>query len=250
MNIARDLFTKTLVYHLYQEAAHRYHWKYVLPKIQEIELEGLKFDVSQLSPKIRNRLLSGAYEAYEKQMCRDFLTKDDAVIELGAAIGFIGMICQKQIGITDYASFEANPKTAGILKRNYELNGLKPNAWVVALGCSDGQVDLEIGTDFWENSIVTPDPQKGSHTVRVDCGTMETLLKRCGVTPNVLIIDIEGAEQFIDFNALPATVNKVIMELHPGVIGQAAVYDIVAALINRGFRVAREQNQTFAFLRK
>jgi hypothetical protein len=34
------------------------------------------------------------------------------------------------------------------------------------------------------------------------------------------------------------------------VIGQAAVYDIVAALVNRGFRVAREQNQTFAFLRK
>ena len=250
MNIARDLFTKTLVYHLYQEAAHRYHWKYVLPKIQEIELEGLKFDVSQLSPKIRNRLLSGAYEAYEKQMCRDFLNKNDSVIELGGAIGFIGMICQKQIGITDYASFEANPKTADILKRNYQLNGLKPNVWVMALGCSDGEVDLEIGTDFWENSIVTADPQKGSHTVRVECGTMETLLTKCGVTPNVLIIDIEGAEQFIDFNALPTTVNKVIMELHPGVIGQAAVYDIVAALVNRGFRVAREQNQTFAFLRK
>jgi FkbM family methyltransferase len=250
MNIARDLFSKTLVYHLYQEAAHRYHWKYVLPKIHQIDLEGLKFDVSQLSPKIRNRLLSGAYEAYEKQMCRDFLTKGDSVIELGAAIGFIGMICQKQIGITEYASFEANPKTAEILKRNYELNGLKPNVWVMALGCSDGQVDLEIGTDFWENSIVTADPKKGSHTVRVECGTMETLATKCGVTPNVLIIDIEGAEQFIDFNALPTTVNKVIIELHPGVIGQAAVYDIVAALINKGFRVAREQNQTFAFLRK
>jgi hypothetical protein len=117
MNIARELLSKTLVYHLYQEAAHRYHWKYVLPKIQEIELEGLKFDVSQLSPKIRNRLLSGAYESYEKAMCRDFLTKNDAVMELGGAIGFIGMICQKQLGITEYASFEANPKTAEILKR-------------------------------------------------------------------------------------------------------------------------------------
>src|SRR6185436_19536452 len=110
MNIARDLFSKTLVYHLYQEAAHRYHWKYVLPNIREIELEGLKFDVSQLSPKIRNRLLSGAYEEYEKKMCRDFLTPNDSVVELGAAIGFIGLICQKQIGIKSYASFEANPK--------------------------------------------------------------------------------------------------------------------------------------------
>ena len=81
-------------------------------------------------------------------------------------------------------------------------------------------------------------------------GTLDTLLERCGVQPNVLIIDIEGAEQFIDFQALPATVNKVIMELHPNFIGQAATYDIVAALVNRGFRVAREQSQTFAFLRK
>ena len=86
--------------------------------------------------------------------------------------------------------------------------------------------------------------------MRVECGSFDTLMKRCGLVPNVLIVDIEGAEQFIDFNSLPSTINKVIMEIHPGVIGQAAAYEIVAALINRGFRVAREQNQTFAFLRK
>src|SRR3954468_6873043 len=118
MNIARELLSKTLVYHLYQEAAHRYHWKYVLPKIQEIELEGLKFDVSELSPKIRNRLLSGAYEEYEKKMCRDFLNPNDVVVELGAAIGFIGLLCQKELSIRNYASFEANPRTMEILKRN------------------------------------------------------------------------------------------------------------------------------------
>jgi FkbM family methyltransferase len=248
--IARELFSKTLVYHLYQEVALRYHFKYVLPKIQEITLEGLKFDVSELSPKIRNRLLSGAYEEYEKKMCRDFLNPNDVVVELGAAIGFIGLLCQKELGIKNYASFEANPRTMEILKRNYALNGVKPNVYNMALGCSDGQVDLEIGSDFWENSIVTANPDKGCKTVRVDCGTLDTLLMKCGLMPNVLIIDIEGAETYIDFTALPPTVNKVIMEIHPGVIGQAAAYDIVGALVNRGFRVAREQNETFAFLRK
>ena len=251
MNTAQELFSKTLVYHLYQEVALRYHFKYVLPKINEITLEGLRLDVSQLSTKIRNRLLSGAYEQFEKEMCRAYLKPTDAVVELGAAIGFIGLICQKEIGIRNYASFEANPKTTEILKRNYELNGVRPNVYNLALGAAEGEVDLEIGTDFWENSIVEKqNKSEGRHTVRVECGTMETLLARCGVMPNVLIVDIEGAEQFIEFNALPPTVNKVIMELHPGVIGQAAVYDIVGALVNRGFRVAREQNQTFAFLRK
>src|SRR6185503_12097866 len=105
------LFQKTLVYHLWQEFLVRYRFKYVLPKIQEITLEGLKFDVSELSPKIRNRLLSGAYEEYEKKMCRDFLNPNDTVVELGAAIGFIGLLCQKELGIKNYASFEANPRT-------------------------------------------------------------------------------------------------------------------------------------------
>jgi FkbM family methyltransferase len=250
MNLVQDLFSKTLVYHLYQEVALRYHFKYVLPKINEITLEGLRFDVSELSPKIRNRLLSGAYEEYEKKMCRDFLNSNDTVVELGAAIGFIGLLCQKEIGVKNYASFEANPRTMEILQRNYALNGIKPNVYNLALGANDGQVDLEVGTDFWENSIVTGVPKDGCKTVRVECGTIDTLLKRCGLVPNVLIIDIEGAEQFIDFHALPQTVNKVIIEIHPGVIGQEMAYDIVAALVNRGFRVAREQNQTFAFLRK
>jgi FkbM family methyltransferase len=250
MNIAQELFSKTLVYHLYQEVALRYHFKYVLPKINEIALDGLRFDVSQLSPKIRNRLLSGAYEKFEKEMCRAYLKPSDAVVELGGAIGFIGLICQKELGIRNYASFEANPKTTEILKRNYELNGLRAKVFNLALGAADGEVDLEIGSDFWENSIVANEKAEGRHVVRVECGTLDTLLARCGVMPNVLIIDIEGAESFIDFNALPPTVNKVIMELHPGVIGQAAAYDIVGALVNRGFRVAREENQTFAFLRK
>ena len=109
---------------------------------------------------------------------------------------------------------------------------------------------MEIGTDFWENSIVNKQPSAGAHTVRVDCTTLEGLIKRCGFTPNVLIVDIEGAEQFIDFANLPASINKVIIELHPGVIGQATSYDIVAALVQRGFRVAREENDTFAFIRK
>jgi FkbM family methyltransferase len=250
MNLARDLFTKTLVYHLYQEVALRYHFKYVLPKINEITLEGLRFDVKELSPKIRNRLLSGAYEEYEKVMCRDFLNPNDTIVELGAAIGFIGLLCQKEIGIKNYAAFEANPRTMEILQRNYQLNSVKPNVYNLALGSCDGQVDLEIGSDFWENSIVSGNPEQGCKTVRVECGTLETLLKRCGLMPNVLIIDIEGAEQFIDFHSLPPTVNKVIMEVHPGVIGQEMAYDIVAALVNRGFRVAREQNQTYAFLHK
>src|SRR5688572_27149748 len=135
---ATSLFEKTLFHYLLQEVQLRYRFKYVLPKIQEITLDGLRLDVSGLSTKIRNRLLSGAYEAHEKQMCSEYLRPDDSVVEVGGAIGFIGLLCQKRIGIKDYSCFEANPRTFEILKRNYQLNGLEPRAWNIALAQADG----------------------------------------------------------------------------------------------------------------
>lgn len=251
MLATKSLFEKTLVHHLFQEFQLRYRFKYVLPKIQEITLDGLRFDVSGLSTKIRNRLLSGAYEAHEKKMCFDYLSPDDSILEIGGAIGFIGLICQKKLGITTYASFEANPHTYEILKRNYQLNGLEPRVWNMALANADGHVDLEIGSDFWENSICYDSACKdGVKTMRVPAGTLDTLLGLVGEKVNTLIIDIEGAEQFIDFRRIPEEISKIIIELHPAVMGQELMYNIVASLIGLGFRVAREENDTFIFLRK
>ncbi|MGV3775058.1 MAG: FkbM family methyltransferase [Verrucomicrobiales bacterium] len=248
---AKDLVSKTLAYHLMQEFMLRYKFKYVLPKINEITLDTLKFDVSALSPKIRNRLMSGLYEAQEKEMCRDYLTKDDAVLEIGGAIGFIGLYCQKILGLEKYSCFEANPRTFEILKRNYEMNGVHPRVWNMALAHADGTVDLEVGSDFWENSICYERAQpQGAKTVKVPAGTLPTLFNVIGYDPNVLIIDIEGAEQYIDFSQIPNVVNKIIIELHPKVIGQEMTYNIVATLVTKGFRVAREDNDTFVFLRK
>jgi FkbM family methyltransferase len=251
MLATKTLFEKTLVHHLMQEFQLRYRFKYVLPKIQEITLEGLKLDVSELSTKIRNRLLSGAYECHEKKMCFDYLTPSDSVLEIGGAIGFIGLVCQKKLGIRKYVCFEANPKTYEILKRNYELNGIEPRVWNMALAHADGHVDLEIGSDFWENSICYDNTkEEGVKTVRVPAGTLDTLLGLAGQKVNTLIIDIEGAEQFIDFQRIPEDISKIIIELHPGVMGQEVMYNIVATLIGLGFRVAREENDTFVFLRK
>jgi hypothetical protein len=87
-------------------------------------------------------------------------------------------------------------------------------------------------------------------TVRVPAGTLDTLLALAGQKVNTLIIDIEGAEQFIDFQRVPEEISKIIIELHPGVMGQEVMYNIVATLIGLGFRVAREENETFVFLRK
>ena len=251
MRTLKFLFSKTLLSYLWQEALVRYRFKYVLPKITETQLDGIRLDMSKLSLRVRNRLLMGIYEAHEKQLCHEFLTSKDSVLEIGGAIGFIGLFCQKKIGIKDYSIFEANPDTLAILRANYELNGLRPAAWNLALAPFDGEVDLEVASDFWENSIVPRGAGANvGNTVRVPCAVFSSMIRHVSHPFNVLIIDVEGAEQFIDLDDIPEEVNKVIIELHPTALGPATTYQLIAGLMQRGFQVAREEAGTFAFIKE
>jgi FkbM family methyltransferase len=245
------LFSKTLLAYLWQEFLVRYRFKYVLPHVTQTVLDGIRLDLSPLPLKVRNRILMGIYEATEKRLCEEFLKPDDSVLEIGGAIGFIGLVCQKSIGIRQYGVVEANPRTLEILHTNYRLNGLEPLAWNLALGPGEGLVELDVTTDFWENSIVGPAPSavKGC-SVKVPSASLQRLLRQVNHPVNVLIIDIEGAEQFIDLDQIPTHVEKIIMELHPGILGSEKTYDLIAGLIQKGYYVAREENGTFAFLKR
>jgi FkbM family methyltransferase len=252
MTSLNTLFKHTLLHHLCQEFHVRYRFKYVLPKVTRVVQDNIVLDLSDLSLKVRNRIQMGIYESHEKQLCQELLCPDDALLELGGAIGFIGLYCQKNLGIRRYCVVEANPRTLQILRRNYELNGLRPaDAWHLALGSTDGMLDLDVGTDFWENSIVGLNGAKlTAATVRVPSATLGSILARIERKVNVLIIDIEWAEQFIDLNEIPEAVTKIVMEIHSGALGPERTYDLIAGLIHRGFYVAREVEGTFAFLRR
>jgi FkbM family methyltransferase len=250
MKRLKKLFSKSLLYHLWQEFWIRYYFKFVLPRITQAEIEGLRLDLSDLSPKVRNRILNIGYESQEKQMCLDFLSPEDAVVELGGAIGFIALVCQKKVGIRQYAVFEANPRTFEVLKRNFALNGLTPQAWNLALGPEDGMVDLEVGGDFWDHSICSSNRASTRQTIQVPSATLPSIFKLAGFDPNVLIIDVEGAEALIDFSRLPEHVEKIIIELHPQVIGPQKTCEIIAALVGKGFQAAREEAGAYVFLKQ
>jgi hypothetical protein len=87
-------------------------------------------------------------------------------------------------------------------------------------------------------------------TIRVPGAPLQTLLEKAARKINTLIIDIEGAEQFIDLDEIPLEVEKIIIELHPQVLGPEKTYDFIAGLLERGFYVAREESGTFAFLKR
>jgi len=246
--IARPrLFERTLLFHLWTDFQTRWRFKFTLPRLRTVTLEGVKLDVSTLSPLMKNNLLLGRYEVPERRLVQEFLTRDDTVLEIGGAIGFIGLFCQTRLGITHYTTVEANQDTVDLLKRNYALNQRTPVVWNVALAAADGEVILNISQEFWENSLVTD--ANGGLTMQVPAASLTSLVRRLDYAPTTLIIDIEGAEQFVDFRQVPTGVKKLIMELHPRFIGTTKTYQIVADLVNLGFRVERELGGTFLFLR-
>ena len=242
-----SLWQRTLLFQLWNDFRTRWRFKFSLPRVQSVTLEGVQLDVSTLSPLMKNNLLLGRYEVQERQLAQMALTRDDAVLEVGGAIGFIGLFCQTRLGITRYTTVEANPNTVTLLRRNYALNQRTPVVWNMALAAQDGEVTLNIGNEFWENSLVTG--AQSGRTVRVPAASLSHLVRDLDYPPTALIMDIEGAEQFVDFHSLPASVKKIIIELHPAFIGHRKTYQIVADLVNLGFHVEREEGGTFLFLR-
>lgn len=241
------LWQRTLIYSLWHDFSIRWRFKFELPKLKEVTLEGVKLDVSTLSPLMKNNLLEGRYEVQERLLASKCLQPSDRVLEVGGAIGFIGLFCQTRLGIQQYTTVEANPNTAEILKRSYALNGRTPVLWNVALAAQDGKVTLNIGNEFWENSLVAGGGSGKS--VEVPAHSLSTLVARLGYEPTTLIIDIEGAEKFVDFRQVPASVKKIIIELHPAFIGFPATYQIIGELLQLGFRVEEETGGTYLFLR-
>ncbi|MDB6124160.1 MAG: hypothetical protein JWQ71_3153 [Pedosphaera sp.] len=216
----------------------------------EANLDGVKLDIGNLSLEMRELILNGAYEYKEKELCEKYLSAGDAVLEVGGAIGFLGLFCQKQIGITRYATVEANPRTMELLRKNYELNSLKPTVWNMALAEADGTIELNLGTNFWEDSIVAASQQSRGPKVSVPSATLETLLNKADFRANVLLLDVEGAEKYINFDHVTGNIDKIIIELHPRVLGHDTTYRIVSRLMAHGFEVAEEARHTFVFLKR
>ena len=228
----------------------RYQFKFVLPTLYEAVVEGVRLDLASFSPKVRNRIVNLGYEASERQICDEFLAPEDSVLELGGGIGFVGLYCQTRLGIRDYVTVEANPLTAEILKRNYDLNGRNPRLLAFAIAGTSGMVEMNVGGDFWENHITDPPTRNRINTIQVPGETFSQIYRMAGSRANTLIIDIEGAEQFIDFGALPRRITKIILEWHPKILGEEMKVRLSRKMETAGFRLRKRVSDTECHIRE
>lgn len=225
---------------MWSELLIKLRFRFYLPAVRRGTLESVRLHLDGLSPMMKNIILTKRYEAQERRLCAKSLGPRDVVLELGGAIGFVGLYCRKVLGVKRVVSVEANPATLARLRDNYTLNGLEPEVIHAAASAEDGTLDLDVSGEFWENRVSGDGTAPAAKVITVPALGLGSIVEQLPEAPTALICDIEGAERFLDFTALPRSVKTIIMELHPDFIGEAETSDILARLAGIGFDLILE----------
>lgn len=189
---------------------------------------------------IRRQLFRGVYEDREREFVQQAVRRGDRVLELGCGIGVISLVATKIAGEGQVHSLEANPSMEPVIKRNYALNGWTPNLRIGAVTKSAGRVSFEVDENILSSSLAARDGNR--RRVEVEGVPINTLI--ADVKPDVIIADVEGAEiQIFDGEAQLADVREIVMEVHPGIVGEDAVDKMLGGLQVGGFSISEHRGK-------
>jgi FkbM family methyltransferase len=220
----------------------RFAWRWVT-RPERVRLHGVLLEVgADATPALRRALYAERYERGEARCVRLRLAPDDVVLEVGAGAGFLSTLCALRVGSARVTAVEANPALLPRIRATHAANGVAPALVHGVLAREAGEAELFVAREFVSSSLRDPGAAEQRAPVRVPRLAVNELLGR--VAPTCLVIDIEGGEAEL----LPAIdwrgVRKLILELHPHVIGEAKTRELLALLAAQGLREERAISST------
>jgi FkbM family methyltransferase len=187
-----------------------------------------------ISTVMRKAILEGEYEHNEIEIVRHTLTRGDRILECGAGIGLLATYCALRLGSEHVKTFEANPFMLALIEKTFALNGVSPALVIGAIGPVHGQVDFHVRKNFWASSMHDGRAPGAQHTISVQMYALQDEI--LAMQPTYLLIDIEGAERNLAGSSELPGVEKVMLELHPELIGDDGVRAVLGWLWDLGFR--------------
>ena len=176
-----------------------------------------------------DRLDQRAYEPVFYGALTGAVREGMTVFDLGAHIGILTLAAAGRVGPKGRVyAFEPSPETARTLERHIALNGWQDRVEVVRAVASDldGTVPFyvsgmsmaaSLGRENME--VLSPDrPAEGAVKLEVPSVTLDRFCASCGVKPDVLKIDVEGAELRVlrgARNLLATRRLTILCEVHP-----------------------------------
>ena len=205
------------------------------------------FDRKVMDGKRLIAIACGAIEAEEIAMAKRCLNADDRLVEFGMGLGIAAAMAHHACRPQLHHCFEANPAVIGYARKLFALNGFEIEIHNKALG--DGRsMPFFAVDDYMRSAFDRPTGRQDFREISVPTERIEDILAR--LRPTALFCDIEGAElTFLDPAQL-GTVQKVVIELHPGIYGTARMNEYVSAFRDNGFAVAGKAGTSYLFIRK
>jgi len=229
---------------------------------EQFEVDGVVLPLKQmpLDAKTKRRILRGGYETAERRLVAKFVKEGDRILEFGGSLGVVSSILAKRVGSAGrVVSVEPDDSLRPAFDYQMQLNSLKVDC-VCALGCPiwADSVPSEWKSKSFSNQGHSlsgrAESESESAESGVDSAPWKTALEICresSLEPNVLIVDIEGAETVWCEHTpnFPESVNLLIVEFHPEINGEDVAGQAVQAVVNEGFEVVGFSRTVLAFQR-
>ncbi len=116
MNTLRFYFKHSLAGYFYGRVKNKW---FVPPLPKQVDYHGVILGVNCLPLGMQNVILSGDYELPEIKVLPKLISSSDQVLEIGCAIGFLGLNCLKILKVKTLVSVEPNRTTLSYLRREF-----------------------------------------------------------------------------------------------------------------------------------
>ncbi len=213
-----------------------------------ITYHGVKLDLGyHVTPEIRRDIYAERYERGEARWLMWELEPSDIVMEIGAGMGFVSTLCALRLGSERVFAYEANPALIPVAEATYKLNDVQPTLINGILGSEDGSVEFYVEEDFVASSV----HRRSEEATAVSVPKIDVKREIEKIKPTFMVVDVEGAE----YDLVPlidwSEIQKVIIDLHPHVIGEAKTAKVLAVLTHSGLEIdSRISTTTKKLLRR
>jgi FkbM family methyltransferase len=201
--------------------------------------------------ELRKAVVEGWYEAGEADALEGLIGAGERILELGSAIGYITTLMARDRRTAEILCFEADPKLVEFSRTVHQLNGIK-NVRVenAILTTDDGvsEVKFYVRGHFWASSTFAK-PWGYQSEVMVPAKSLAEVI--ADFRPTLIVCDIEGGEADLFEHADIASIHKVMLEVHPEIIGLARIKEFFHAMSRNGliYDTARSSGKIVTFQR-
>jgi FkbM family methyltransferase len=183
-----------------------------------------------ISGSVRKSLRKNEYETAETYLVRHLVRPGNTVLDLGSGLGLTSIAAAKASGNGRIVGYEADPVIVPLAEKNVRRNSVHVEIRNKAIAKEKGVCEFYVHPSFPASSLL---PFKGSKKILIEADAFQDAADE--IQPDVISCDIEGLEKEVFVGANLSSVHRLVVEVHPQVIGLLGVLQCVQHLAVSGF---------------